>query len=191
MVGHDQHRETLRRRSGWSKSSNPSTSASKRGDTSWIEASSSRSRWRVIARPPSQSTAADPIKKASLVVHRRISPLRGSMRIADVSAFYTPAGGGVRTYVEAKLKAAARFGHELVMIVPGPRQRGRPGAVPARTWFRSRRRRCRSTAGIAISTTNARFTRCSMPGNPTMSKPRRPGRARRWSAAGRGAPAAP
>ena len=42
------------------------------------------------------------------------------MRIADVSAFYTPAGGGVRTYVEAKLKAAARFGHEMVMIVPGP-----------------------------------------------------------------------
>ncbi len=41
------------------------------------------------------------------------------MRIADVSAFYTPAGGGVRTYVEAKLKAAARFGHEMVMIVPG------------------------------------------------------------------------
>lgn len=41
------------------------------------------------------------------------------MRIADVSAFYTPEGGGVRTYVEAKLKAAARFGHEMIMIVPG------------------------------------------------------------------------
>ena len=41
------------------------------------------------------------------------------MRIADVSAFYTPFGGGVRTYVEAKLRAAARFGHEMIVIVPG------------------------------------------------------------------------
>jgi alpha-1,6-mannosyltransferase len=54
------------------------------------------------------------------------------MRIADVCAFYTPAGGGVRTYVEAKLRAAARFGHEIVVIAPGERhqiiKRG-PGAV--------------------------------------------------------------
>src|SRR3954471_24959080 len=54
------------------------------------------------------------------------------MRIADVSAFYTPTGGGVRTYVDAKLRAAARFGHEMVVIVPGERhevtKRG-PGAV--------------------------------------------------------------
>src|SRR5205814_1351903 len=54
------------------------------------------------------------------------------MRIADVSAFYTPTGGGVRTYAEAKLRAAARFGHELILIVPGEHheviKRG-PGAV--------------------------------------------------------------
>ena len=54
------------------------------------------------------------------------------MRIADVSAFYTPVGGGVRTYAEAKLRAAARFGHEMILIVPGERheviKRG-PGAV--------------------------------------------------------------
>ena len=43
------------------------------------------------------------------------------MRIADVCAFYTPAGGGVRTYVEAKLRAAARFGHEMIVIAPGER----------------------------------------------------------------------
>ncbi|MEO8455192.1 MAG: glycosyltransferase [Sphingomicrobium sp.] len=53
------------------------------------------------------------------------------MRIVDVCAFYTPAGGGVRTYVDAKLRAAARFGHEIVVIAPGDRdqvvQRG-PGA---------------------------------------------------------------
>jgi alpha-1,6-mannosyltransferase len=54
------------------------------------------------------------------------------MRIADVSAFYTPTGGGVRTYVDGKLRAAARFGHEMIVIVPGERheviKRG-PGAV--------------------------------------------------------------
>ncbi len=55
-----------------------------------------------------------------------------SMRIADVSAFYTPLGGGVRTYVEAKLRAAVRFGHEMIVIVPGAEHqviRRGPGAV--------------------------------------------------------------
>ena len=54
------------------------------------------------------------------------------MRIADVCAFYTPAGGGVRTYVEAKLGAAARFGHEMIVIAPGERHeviRRGPGGV--------------------------------------------------------------
>jgi alpha-1,6-mannosyltransferase len=54
------------------------------------------------------------------------------MRIVDVSAFYAPSGGGVRTYVDAKLKAAARFGHEVIVIAPGKEyatvHRG-PGAV--------------------------------------------------------------
>ena len=44
------------------------------------------------------------------------------MRIADVCAFYTPAGGGIKTYVEAKLKAAPRQGHEIVIIAPGERE---------------------------------------------------------------------
>lgn len=54
------------------------------------------------------------------------------MRIVDVSAFYSPFGGGVRTYVEAKLRAAARFGHEVVVIAPGQAHeviRRGPGAV--------------------------------------------------------------
>src|SRR3954453_1247025 len=54
-----------------------------------------------------------------------------AMRIVDVCAFYAPAGGGVRTYVEAKLKAASRFGHEMIVVAPGAHhetlQRG-PGA---------------------------------------------------------------
>jgi alpha-1,6-mannosyltransferase len=56
------------------------------------------------------------------------------MRIVDVSAFYSPAGGGVRTYVEAKLKAAPRLGHELIVIAPGSHDevvRTGPGAFLA------------------------------------------------------------
>ena len=44
------------------------------------------------------------------------------MRIVDVCAFYSPAGGGVRTYVDAKLQAAPRLGHELIVIAPGRRE---------------------------------------------------------------------
>ena len=59
-------------------------------------------------------------------------PLLKPMRIADVCAFYTPSGGGVRTYVEAKLRAAPRLGHEMIVIAPGQRHevvRRGPGAV--------------------------------------------------------------
>lgn len=53
------------------------------------------------------------------------------MRIVDVCAFYTPAGGGVRTYVERKLAAAPAAGHEMIILAPGREsrieQRG-PGA---------------------------------------------------------------
>lgn len=70
------------------------------------------------------------IKKASLELNG-VSRSLASMRIVDVSAFYAPAGGGVRTYVDAKLKAAARFGHEVIIVAPGARhevsKRG-PGA---------------------------------------------------------------
>jgi alpha-1,6-mannosyltransferase len=54
------------------------------------------------------------------------------MRIVDVCAFYAPCGGGVRTYVDAKLRAAARFGHEIIVIAPGKSHdtiRRGPGAV--------------------------------------------------------------
>jgi alpha-1,6-mannosyltransferase len=62
-------------------------------------------------------------------------PFLGSsrrMRILDVCAFYAPCGGGVRTYVDAKLRAAPRFGHELIVIAPGKRHetiRRGPGAI--------------------------------------------------------------
>lgn len=43
------------------------------------------------------------------------------MRIVDVSESYSQYGGGVRTYVHAKLAAARRLGHELVIVAPGTR----------------------------------------------------------------------
>ncbi|TPG21725.1 glycosyltransferase [Sphingomonas koreensis] len=43
------------------------------------------------------------------------------MRIVDVCAFYTPTGGGVKTYVERKLRAGAAAGHEIIVLAPGER----------------------------------------------------------------------
>ena len=45
------------------------------------------------------------------------------MRIADVADFYAEAGGGVKTYMDAKLAAGAQHGHEVVVIAPGPEDR--------------------------------------------------------------------
>lgn len=45
------------------------------------------------------------------------------MKIVDVCAFYAPRGGGVRTYVERKLAAGPRFGHEIVIVAPGAEYR--------------------------------------------------------------------
>lgn len=42
------------------------------------------------------------------------------MKIVDVNAFYAPLGGGVRTYVDHKLRIAAAHGHDVVVIAPGP-----------------------------------------------------------------------
>ena len=41
------------------------------------------------------------------------------MKIADIAEFYSEQGGGVRTYIRAKLEASARAGHETVIIAPG------------------------------------------------------------------------
>lgn len=56
------------------------------------------------------------------------------MRIVDVNAFYAPRGGGVRTYVERKLRALPALGHEVVILAPGERTEIRtlaPGATLA------------------------------------------------------------
>ena len=41
------------------------------------------------------------------------------MKIVDVSALYSPKGGGIRTYTQRKMAAAQRLGHDITIIVPG------------------------------------------------------------------------
>ncbi|TKD50402.1 glycosyltransferase [Sphingomonas baiyangensis] len=38
------------------------------------------------------------------------------MRIVDVNEFYSPTGGGVRTYIDRKMSIMADLGHELIVI---------------------------------------------------------------------------
>jgi alpha-1,6-mannosyltransferase len=51
------------------------------------------------------------------------------MRIVDVNEFYSPTGGGVRTYVDRKMGILAAQGHELIVVAPGRDDRvdERPG----------------------------------------------------------------
>ena len=51
------------------------------------------------------------------------------MRIADICEFYSEHGGGVKTYIDQKLDAAARLGQWVSIIAPGPedRRETRPG----------------------------------------------------------------
>ena len=41
------------------------------------------------------------------------------MRIVDVNEFYSPTGGGVRTYIDRKMRILAGLGHELIVVAPG------------------------------------------------------------------------
>jgi alpha-1,6-mannosyltransferase len=45
------------------------------------------------------------------------------MKIVDVCAFYAPHGGGVKTYVDRKLKIGAAMGREIVIIAPSDANR--------------------------------------------------------------------
>ncbi|BEU99799.1 glycosyltransferase [Novosphingobium olei] len=60
------------------------------------------------------------------------------MKLVDVCAFYAPKGGGVRTYVDRKLKAGAAMGHEVVVIAPGSRDHVEHRGPNARiVWLKS------------------------------------------------------
>lgn len=54
------------------------------------------------------------------------------MRIVDVCAFYTPTGGGVRTYIDRKLAAGPAMGHDVTIIAPGAATRVEPRGPSAR-----------------------------------------------------------
>lgn len=41
------------------------------------------------------------------------------MHIVDISALYSPTGGGIRTYTRSKFAAATALGHRLTVVVPG------------------------------------------------------------------------
>lgn len=41
------------------------------------------------------------------------------MRIVDVNEFYSPTGGGVRSYLDRKMALMAELGHEQIVIAPG------------------------------------------------------------------------
>jgi len=45
------------------------------------------------------------------------------MRIVDVNEFYSPTGGGVRTYLDRKMEIFADHGHELIVVAPGREDR--------------------------------------------------------------------
>ncbi|MBB4154984.1 alpha-1,6-mannosyltransferase [Sphingomonas jinjuensis] len=51
------------------------------------------------------------------------------MRIVDVNEFYSPTGGGVRTYCDRKMAILADMGHELIVVACGREDRveERPG----------------------------------------------------------------
>ncbi len=45
------------------------------------------------------------------------------MRIVDVCEFYSPTGGGIRSYVDRKMQLLAEAGHELIVLAPGAEDR--------------------------------------------------------------------
>lgn len=60
------------------------------------------------------------------------------MRIADVAEFYAEAGGGVKTYIDAKLEAGAQRGLEVVVVAPGPEDKDERRGQGRVVWVKSR-----------------------------------------------------
>ena len=60
------------------------------------------------------------------------------MKMVDVAEFYAEAGGGVRTYIDQKLRAAAEAGHESVVVAPGPKNDEQERNGGRIIWVRSR-----------------------------------------------------
>lgn len=56
----------------------------------------------------------------------------------DVAEFYAELGGGVRTYIDQKLRAAADAGHQAVVVAPGPEDGEQERAGGRVVWIKSR-----------------------------------------------------
>lgn len=54
------------------------------------------------------------------------------MHIVDVCAFYSPRGGGVKTYIDQKLEMAGKTGHRITILAPGDEHRIETRAENAR-----------------------------------------------------------
>ena len=108
------------------------------------------------------------------------------MKIVDVCAFYSPKGGGVRTYIDRKLAEGPKAGHEIVVIAPGPRslieERGQGARIVCH------RKNFHWTAIITISPTPRLFTPLSIANNLMWSKCPHPGGVLLWSRPGRERP---
>ena len=61
------------------------------------------------------------------------------MRIVDVCAFYTPAGGGVQHLCRAQAEGGPAAGHEIVILAPGDEDAVIEESRPARSSRRSPR----------------------------------------------------
>ncbi len=59
------------------------------------------------------------------------------MRIAEIAEFYAPNGGGVRTYIDRKFKAAAALGHELFVLAPGAEDGFEPRPGGGVVWIKA------------------------------------------------------
>jgi alpha-1,6-mannosyltransferase len=64
-------------------------------------------RTKMLATPDlsSQTLAAEPVRQ---------------LHIVDISALYSPNGGGIRTYTRAKLAMAEQYGIRMTVVAPGP-----------------------------------------------------------------------
>jgi alpha-1,6-mannosyltransferase len=61
------------------------------------------------------------------------------MKIVDIAEFYSERGGGFRTYIQHKLAASRREGHQTVIIAPGPEDREEPREGGKIVWVKAPR----------------------------------------------------
>ena len=60
------------------------------------------------------------------------------MLVVDVNEFYSPTGGGVRTYIDRKMSIMADMGHELICIACGKEDNLIKSNRQFKSWLASR-----------------------------------------------------